>query len=166
MNTLEEQLKSLILSRYKSLREFTLKINMPYTTLDTILKRGVNTANIINILKICNELSISADKLADGFIVEKVPDKNSLSETALQLVENYESLNSLGKNKLIDYSNDLVETPKFIEPENNVVELPVSATEELSSMFTNIAAHDDDLTDDEKAEADKRILAAIKKLKK
>lgn len=92
---------------------------------------------------------------------------NSLTSNEKTLLLNYSKLNSSGKNKLIDYSNDLVETPKFIEPENNVVELPApSATEELASMFNNIAAHDDGLTADEKAEADKRALAAIKKLKR
>ena len=77
---IEEKLKELILSRYKSLREFTQVIDMPYSTLDTILKRGIDKASITNIIKICQELHISADELANGRIVpafETTPEPRS-----------------------------------------------------------------------------------------
>lgn len=69
--TVEEKLKELILSRYKSLRDFinSSDVGMPYTTLDGILKRGVVNASISNILKLCNTLDISADELSKGNIV-------------------------------------------------------------------------------------------------
>jgi hypothetical protein len=67
--TIEERLKDYILTKYKSIREFTLKANIPYSTVDTILKRGVPNASIGNILKICSALNISADELANGNIV-------------------------------------------------------------------------------------------------
>lgn len=69
----EEKLKDLILKRYHSIREFTLAIDMPYTTMDTILKRGIDNSNVSNVIKICKALGISADALADG---EIVPIKN------------------------------------------------------------------------------------------
>lgn len=74
---IEDKLKELILSRYKSLREFSQVIDMPYSTLDTILKRGIDKASIGNIIKICQELHISADELANNRIVpsfETTPD--------------------------------------------------------------------------------------------
>lgn len=52
--SVEIKLKELILEKYKSLREFAIKIDMPYSTLDTILKRGVNKANVSNIIAIFN----------------------------------------------------------------------------------------------------------------
>ena len=67
--TTEEKLKELIQSRYKSIREFTQIIDMPYSTIDTIFKRGVKKASIDNIIKICRELHISADELYYGRIV-------------------------------------------------------------------------------------------------
>ena len=67
--SIEEKLKDLILQRYRSIREFTQVIGMPYGTFDSILKRGVENASIQNIIKICKELGISADELADGHIV-------------------------------------------------------------------------------------------------
>lgn len=65
----EEKLKDLILSKYKSVREFTIAIDMPYTTIDSIFRRGVGNSSVSNIIKICKALGISADELADGKIV-------------------------------------------------------------------------------------------------
>ena len=67
--TTEEKLKGYILAKYKSIREFVLAADIPYSTFDTILKRGVMNASIGNVLKICSVLSISADELANGNIV-------------------------------------------------------------------------------------------------
>lgn len=67
--TIEEQLRELILSRYNSLREFTLVTGIAYSTFDSILRRGIANATISNIIKICETLHISADALANGKIV-------------------------------------------------------------------------------------------------
>lgn len=67
--TVEERLKDLILKRYYSVREFTIAIDMPYSTLDSIFKRGVANSNVTNVVKICKALGISTDALADGEIV-------------------------------------------------------------------------------------------------
>ena len=41
MGKSEDLLKEVILDKYKSIREFTQEIGMPYSTVDTILKRGI-----------------------------------------------------------------------------------------------------------------------------
>lgn len=69
--TAEEKLKEFILSRYNSIREFTIDADIPYTTLDSIFKRGINNSSISNVLKICKVLRISVDALADGEIVPR-----------------------------------------------------------------------------------------------
>lgn len=66
--TIEDQLKKLILSRYRSIREFTIAIDMPYTTIDSIFRRGVGNSSVSNVIKICKALRISADELAEGRI--------------------------------------------------------------------------------------------------
>lgn len=85
MPQLEEELKALILTRYKSIREFTTKINMPYSTMDSVLKRGVNKANITNIIKICRELNIDTEKLADGEIVTINKASSSASKKGIKI---------------------------------------------------------------------------------
>ena len=67
--TIEEKLKNYILTIYKSLREFTQYADIPYSTMDGILKRGIRNSSIGNILKICEALQISADELANDRIV-------------------------------------------------------------------------------------------------
>ena len=69
--TTEEKLKTLILSRYNSIREFAISIDMPNTTLDSIFRRGIDNSSVSNIIKICRALNISADALADGEILTK-----------------------------------------------------------------------------------------------
>ena len=67
--TIEDQLKNLILSRYRSIREFVISIDMPYTTMDSIFRRGIGNSSVSNVIKICKALGISADELAEGKIV-------------------------------------------------------------------------------------------------
>jgi transcriptional regulator with XRE-family HTH domain len=69
--------------------------------------------------------------------------KNTKEE--LILLFNYEILNTLGKKKLIEYSNDLIETPKYIDVKNNVTEL-ISTT--LKKEDYNFAAHADGLDEE------------------
>lgn len=66
--TIEEKLKSLILTRYSSIRDFAINAEIPYTTIRSILERGVENASISNVIKICKALSISVDALANGEI--------------------------------------------------------------------------------------------------
>lgn len=66
--TIEEKLKNLILTKYRSIREFTQIIDMPYSTFSTIISRGIDNSSVTNIIRICKALGISADALADGRI--------------------------------------------------------------------------------------------------
>lgn len=73
MNELEATLKEDIISKYGSLKRFCETIDMPWTTLDSILKRGVSNSNITNVLKITKELGIDTERLVDGQIVYIAP---------------------------------------------------------------------------------------------
>lgn len=73
MNELETNLKTLIIEKYGSLKKFSDTINMPWTTLDSILKRGVANSNITNVLRITRELNLDAEKLIDGEICNNKP---------------------------------------------------------------------------------------------
>ncbi len=69
MEPLEAKLKDMIIDRYGSLAKFASEIDMSWTTLDSILKRGILKANIVNVLKITGELGIDTEKLGEGLIV-------------------------------------------------------------------------------------------------
>ena len=68
MGEIENKLKDLIMSREGNMINFARKIDMPYTTLASIISRGVHSASVHNIIKICGALDISTDELADGRI--------------------------------------------------------------------------------------------------
>ena len=67
--TIEEKLKSLIIEKYGNMVNFCKEIDMPNSTLATIMKNGVHKANITSIIKICKALGISADELANNRII-------------------------------------------------------------------------------------------------
>lgn len=60
---LEEYLKELILLKSASIKAFSEEIDIPYTTMHTILKRGVMNANVNNVIKICEGLDITPEHL-------------------------------------------------------------------------------------------------------
>lgn len=69
--SIEQQLKDVILSQYKSCREFCLEHNIPTSTLASIFKRGINRASVDVIINICNALNIDVNALCDGVIEYK-----------------------------------------------------------------------------------------------
>ena len=69
--TIEEELRQLIVTKYGTLTNFGNKIGMSQSTLSTIFKRGIQRTSITRIFKICDELGISADALAQGEIIPK-----------------------------------------------------------------------------------------------
>lgn len=49
---IEGKIKEIIIEKYGSVKRFSNKINIPYTTIDTILKRGLLNSNTLNVIKI------------------------------------------------------------------------------------------------------------------
>ena len=82
----EEVLKDFILSRYKSVRAFTESIGMPYGTIASIFKRGIQNSSIVNVIRICTALNISADGLANGKIIPCTAGGNKSDSVAKQLL--------------------------------------------------------------------------------
>lgn len=91
MEETELKLKELIIKKYGSLKKFCDKIYMPWTTLDSILKRGISNSNISNVMKITKELNIDTESLAYGVIKEKTPSNmlHSLSTIENTLLQAY-----------------------------------------------------------------------------
>ena len=101
--TREEFLKERIL-QIDSIRGFAASLDMPYTTLLSILK-NVGGASIDNILKICSGLGISADYLAtleDGSRLD-----DSFDPDLIALQRNYKSLDNASKKELSSYAQYL-----------------------------------------------------------
>ena len=67
----EEKLKNYIVMKYGSVRKFAPLTGLPYSTIASILRRGVKNCNLQNLQAICDALNISSIALLDGIIEEK-----------------------------------------------------------------------------------------------
>jgi uncharacterized protein (DUF1786 family) len=86
MITTEEKLKNLILSQYNSIREFTLSNGIANSTFDSMMRRGIQNANVSSVIKVCNALHISADALAEGKIVSvAIVENDTITSEPLQI---------------------------------------------------------------------------------
>lgn len=54
----EQKLRNLILDRYTSLRQFSREANIPYSTLMTLLSRGIGGASFDVVILICKKLNV------------------------------------------------------------------------------------------------------------
>lgn len=54
----EQSLRNLILDRYTSLRQFAREADIPYSSLMTLLSRGIGGASFDTVLRICKALEI------------------------------------------------------------------------------------------------------------
>ena len=107
--TIESKIKALILSRYRSVREFVGYTDLSYSTVDSILRRGIANSSLSSIMKLCETLNISADELAKGNIIpinkrganhSGLPDMTDLIDIVTftkQNIKNYENLTIDGK---------------------------------------------------------------------
>ena len=100
----EKELKRLIIERYGSLLAFSRACDVPNSTINSFLTRGIGTATLSNIFKVCDTLNISADELSKGRIVSTFSIKKDqptdivdiLANAKIQLL-NYEALMFNGK---------------------------------------------------------------------
>lgn len=106
MGKTEQQLKNLILVKYGSLNQFCEKIEISWTTLDSIFKRGITNARIANIIKICSELHIDCESLYQGAIIYRCEinrdtDSFYCTDTEKQLILEYRKADDISKEMIL-----------------------------------------------------------------
>lgn len=98
--SVESDLKNLIIERYGTVKAFSQSVGLPNSTLDSIFRRGVLKASVTNIIKICDELGISADGLGEGKIVARSGSLNRelvLTPGEAEAIKKYRALDERGK---------------------------------------------------------------------
>lgn len=63
----ENYIKMLIKNEDLTIKDFAQKINMPYTTLLSILNGSLGGASVDNVMKICEGLHITVEELQQNF---------------------------------------------------------------------------------------------------
>ena len=64
--TKAEILKKEILRQYRSVRQFAMEMNIPYSTLVTALERGIEGMAYGTVIKMCDKLSLNGGFLFSG----------------------------------------------------------------------------------------------------
>lgn len=107
--TKAEILKQEILKQYKSIRQFALEMEIPYSTLVTALERGVEGMAYGTVIRMCEKLNLNP------------VDFTSLEDTEIlggRILENkvmqyYVQLNRRGRKKILEIMEDCLQLEKY-----------------------------------------------------
>ncbi len=107
--TKAEILKKEILRQYRSVRQFALEMNIPYSTLVTALERGIEGMAYGTVIKMCDKLSLNP---VDFSSLER---DTSLGEQLLEnrVMQNYVKLNQDGRDKVLELMEDFGQIDKY-----------------------------------------------------
>ena len=107
--TKAEILKKEILKQYRSVRQFAMEMNIPYSTLVTALERGIEGMAYGTVIKMCDKLSLNP---VDFSSLER---DASLGAQLLEnrVMQNYIKLNQTGRDKILELMDDFVQIEKY-----------------------------------------------------
>ena len=113
---IENELKSLIINKSKSIRQFSSEVDIPATTIQSILNNGVENAGVKKMTKICNYLGLDIDALADGYIKEKTVSDIPMTVSEINHIKKYRSLSDYDKETVNGLVNRLANKPsEFVQ---------------------------------------------------
>lgn len=147
MESTETRIKEIIIDRYGSVKKFCETIGMPWTTLDSILKRGIANSNITNVMKITKELKVDTESLASGIILNSVGTKINKAGTmeSPKIMQYYEMLNDIGKHEATKRVEELTLVPRYVKEDTNYV----NAAHSIEGASEEDKQHDEEIMNDE-----------------
>lgn len=113
--TNEEVLKKIIEEKYQNVKAFSEKINIPYTTVRSILERGLLNAKVENVIRIADELNMRAEDML------LLSEKENLNK---DLYFYFEKLTKDSKLKVIDFAKSKLDEQNTVS--DNVVPFPTA----------------------------------------
>ncbi|WP_394883018.1 helix-turn-helix domain-containing protein [Clostridium baratii] len=146
-------LENLMKTRNLSIPEISRATGLSDSTLRSIISRKTKNISLEVAFKLSQGLNVSLEELnGEKEISTNIDKAIELSIEEKNHLEDLRKLNDMGKKKVITYTKDLIEMPKYIK-------------EAESDYLAPIAAHDDNLTDEEKAVMDQKINEYLNKHK-
>lgn len=113
--TNEEILKKIIEEKYQNVKAFSEKINIPYTTVRSILERGLLNAKVENVIRIADELNMRAEDML------LLSEKENLNK---DLYFYFEKLTKDSKLKVINFAKSKLDEQNTIS--DNIVRFPTT----------------------------------------
>lgn len=121
---IEDQLRALIVAKFGSLKKLTEIYDIPYSTLQTVLKRGVQNAGIGTLRILSDALDITLDGLSNNLIEYKDPELHTNNSEDYLFLYKYNQLDKHGKELVNIVLNSEFERVQKEEP-NNVIIFPM-----------------------------------------
>lgn len=146
----EDYIKNKIFENGYTVKSFAAKIEMPYSTLLSILKGAIGGAAVDNVIKICNGLGItiqelqSVDAHLDSVKAGKVAETTeTLSTEEKEHIKKYRLLDQHGQ-KAVDSVLDIeYERCTKVNDKNNLVEIPYVARSETGERGTIVKTQEE-----------------------
>ena len=109
--TKAEVMKQEILKQYKSIRQFALEMEIPYSTLVTALERGVEGMAYGTVIRMCEKLNLNPIDFTS------LEDAEVLGGRILEnkVMQYYVQLNRRGRKKILEMMEDYLQLEKYID---------------------------------------------------
>lgn len=107
--TKAEVLKKEILKQYRSVRQFAIEMNIPYSTLVTALDRGIDGMAYGTVIKMCDKLKLNPVDFSS------LEGEASLGTVLLEnrVMQNYVKLNQDGRDRILELMDDFAQIDKY-----------------------------------------------------
>ncbi len=108
-----EILRKAILEDYKSVRQFAVHMNIPYSTLVTALERGVDGMAHNTVLRICEELALNPVDFSP------LSGDSDLSRQIVtgRVMEKFGRFNKAGRRKILEVMDDYAQIAAYTTDE-------------------------------------------------
>ena len=121
-----------------TLKDIAKALNVAESTVSRYESNDIQNMGIDKIEALSVVLKCSPGYLM-GWIIDKKEEQQSISQDEKVLISNYRKLNDIGKKKLIEYSDDLADSKKYVI-QSDVIKLPSTAQDE-KDYLNLITAH-------------------------
>lgn len=158
MSTISQRIKEALALRNLKQSDLVELTGIGKSSISTYIS-GAYEPKQKNIYKIAQALNVDESWLMGNDVpMEKNNSfNNNLSKNEKELLSDFNKLNDIGKKEASKRVKELTQIKEYTYEEPKTLQ---------DLKPTVLAAHDDNLTDDEKAEADRRILEVINKMQK
>lgn len=106
------------------------------STIRSIISRKTKKVSLDVAFKMYKGLGVSLERL-NGEEIKNSSKDNNLSQEETTLLENYNKLNSKGKERLIDYSDELTTNIKYMDNSNNEITATIDNVTEVDFNSNN-----------------------------
>lgn len=112
MDSKEEILKKEILGHYRSLRQFAIELNIPYSTLVTALDRGIDGMGYGTVIKMCEHLHLNP---VDFSSLDDETAPNGINQRIMEerVMKKYRRLNREGRELILTLMDDFGQLVKY-----------------------------------------------------